>query len=160
MSSLVRTLKSADTLGDPVKVYNIANAALRNMELSEGLKSADTLVSIALALKDIDLASVVFTQYPGSTGQPAGTPYAGKVKPNTALGNKLFAKILADEPFALAKQGDGSGSVLDPNATATPVDPSATPDPSATAEAPATDVEVLAGLRGQTAEAQTCSVGR
>lgn len=156
MSSLVRTLKSSDTLGDPVKVYNIANAALTNMQLSEGLKSADTLYQIALALKDIPLESVVFTQYPGSTGQPAGTPYAGKVKPNLALGNKLFAKILADEPIALAQAGDNNGSVLDPNATAVPTDPTdtATADPSA---APAAEAEVIAGLRGQSAFDQTCS---
>ena len=158
MSSLVRTLKSSDTLGDPVKVYNIANAALRNMELSEGMKSADTLYSIALALKDIPLESVVFTQYPGSTGQLAA-PYAGKVKPNLAIGNKLFAKILADEPVALAKAGDGEGSVLDPNAPVAPVDPAATPDPNASAapSTPAPEAEVIAGLRGQSAFDQTCS---
>lgn len=152
LSSLVRTLKSADTLGDPTKVYSLAKAALGNMELSSSLKNVDTMYSMALALKDIPLESVVFTQYPGSTGQPAGTPYAGKVKPNTAIGNKLFAKILADEPFQLPKAGDGVGSVLDPNATPLPTDPSA--DPSAT---PAAGGEVIAGLRGQTAFDQTCT---
>jgi LCP family protein required for cell wall assembly len=151
MSSLVRTLKSSDTLGDPLKVYGIANAALTNMELSSGMRNPDTLVSIAKALKDIDLDSVVFTQYPGSTGQPAGTPYAGKVKPNTAIGNKLFAKILADEPFALPREGDGVGSILDPNAT--PV----APDPSASPSDPKPELEVIAGLRGQTAQSQTCT---
>ena len=151
MSSLVRTLKSSDTLGDPLKVYGIANAALTNMELSSGMRNPDTLVSIAKALKDIDLDSVVFTQYPGSTGQPPGTPYAGKVKPNTAIGNKLFAKILADEPFALPREGDGVGSVLDPNAT--PI----APDPSASPSEPKPELEVIAGLRGQTAQSQTCT---
>lgn len=154
MGSLVRTLKSADTLGDPVKVYNLAGAALRNLQMSEGLKNLDTMYSIALALKNIPLQNVVFTQYPGATGQPAGSPYYQKVKPNTALGNRLFAKIKADEQFALPKAGDGIGSVLDPNATAVPVDPSASPDPSAT---PPAALETLAGLRGQTAADQTCT---
>jgi LCP family protein required for cell wall assembly len=152
LSSLVRTLKSADTLGDPGKVYALAKAALNNMQLSSSMKNADTMYQMALALKDIPLEDVIFTQYPGATGQPAGTPYYNKVRPNTAIGNKLFAKILADEPFKLPKVGDGIGSVLDPNATPLPADPSA--DPSAT---PAPQGEVIAGLRGQTAFDQTCT---
>lgn len=162
MSSLVRTLKSSDTLSDPVKVYNLARAALANMTMSEGLKSADTMYQMALALKDIPLESVVFTQYPGSTGNPQGTPYFNKVKPNTTLGNKLFEKIRADEPFLLPKAGDGIGAVLDPNATPLPTEPSASPespeDPSAAPEpAPGPEPETIPGLRGQTAFDQTCA---
>lgn len=148
MSALVRTLKSANTLNDPLKLYGIANAALTNMTLSEGMRNPDTLVSMAKALKDIDLSKVIFTQYPGSTGQPAGSPYYNKVKPNTAIGNKLFAMVLADEPFALPKIGD-SAAVLDPNAPPVVADPSA--DPSAE------PVPVIPGLRGTTASAQTCA---
>ncbi len=149
LSSLVRTLKSNDTLTDYPKLYQIANAALTNMELSNSFKHLDTMVSIASALKDIPLDRVTFVQYPGTTGNPAGTPFAGKVKPNLTVANQLFAKIKADEPFALAKAGDGQGSVLNPNATAEPIDPNETAAP--------TDLQVIAGLQGQTAADQTCS---
>jgi hypothetical protein len=146
LSSLVRTLKSNETLGDGVKLYGIANAATQNMLLSSNLKSLDTMVSIAKALKDIPLEKVTFVQYPGSTGQPG--IFSGKVKPNTALGTKLFDKIRADQPFLLAQAGDGIGSVPDPNAV---------PLPGATAAPDTAGLETLAGIRGQTAADQTCT---
>jgi anionic cell wall polymer biosynthesis LytR-Cps2A-Psr (LCP) family protein len=149
LSSLVRTLKSSETLTDLPKLYQIANAALSNMELSNSFRAPDTLVSIAQALKDIPLDRVTFVQFPGATGNPVGSPYFNKVKPNMAIANQLFAKLKADTPFALANAGDGQGSVLDPNATALPVDPNETAAP--------TDLEVIPGLKGQTAADQTCS---
>lgn len=145
LSSLVRTLKSNDTLNDPVKLYSIAQAAVTNMQLSSNFRNADTLFSIAKALKTLELSQVTFVQYPGSTGQPG--VYANKVKPNAEVAAQLFAQILADEPFALAAVGDTKrgGSVVDPSATPVTADPT---------------LPVIPGLTGQTAADQTCSVGR
>jgi LCP family protein required for cell wall assembly len=152
LSSLVRTLKSQDTLSNPAKLYAIGNAALSNMELTRNLANLDVMVSIAKALNDLPLENVTFVQYPGTTG---GTGiYLNKVAPTKSTADLLFAKIKADEPFAVSKAGDGLGSVLDPNATPLPVDSSATADPSAP---PAPAVEVIPGLKGQTAADQTCS---
>jgi len=149
LSSLVRTIKSEDTINNPVKLYSIAQAAVTNMELSSNFRNTDTLISIAKALNTLELDQVTFVQYPGTTG---GTGiYAGKVKPTTSVANQVFAKILADEPFALTANGDGTGSVLDPNAV---------PAPATTTDPDAPPVEVIAGLTGQTAAAQTCSKGR
>ena len=155
LSSLVRTLKSEDTLNDPIKVYNLANAAISNMSLTSNFAHPDVLVSVARALATLDLDRVTFVQYPGVTG---GTGiYAGKVKPVTAVATALFAQIKADQPFALEKAGDGDGSIVDPNATPLAPDPNETVDPSAPPEAA---LPVIAGLTGQTAADQTCSVGR
>ena len=151
LSSLVRVLQSSNTLGDFKKVYNLANAALGNMTLSSSLGSVPTMVSIALALKDIPIENVTFVQYPGTTGNTEGI-YAGKVKPNEALGDELMQYILADQPFNLDEAGDGQGSILDPNAT---------PLPTSTSTAPPVDnssLPVLSGVRGQTAADQTCTV--
>ncbi|WP_411700975.1 LCP family protein [Conyzicola sp.] len=157
LSSLVRTLKSGETLGDPLKIYNLAKAATANMTLSQGFSNLDTLASIALALKDIPLESVTFVQYPGTTG--ADGVYSGKVAPVKAKAQELFDLIESDTPFALAAVGDDKGSTLDPNAPvadpATP-DPAATADPSAAATAPAAPVETL-DITGQTAADYTCS---
>ena len=155
LSSLVRTLKSEDTLNDFPKLYNIANAAIGNMQLTSNFAHPDVLVSVARALADLELDRVTFVQYPGVTG---GTGiYAGKVKPVTAAATALFDKIRADEPFALAKPGDGDGSIVDPNATPLAPDPNETVDPSAPPEAA---LPVIAGVTGQTAADQTCSLGR
>ena len=160
LSSLVRTLKSGETLSDPVKIYNLAKAATANMTLSQGFSNLDTLASIALALKDIPLDQVTFVQYPGTTG--VGGVYEGKVAPIKAKADELFDKIRADEPFTLATVGDGRGSVVDPNApvTETPTvpDPAATVDPNAPVD-PAVPVDpgTVLDVKGQTAADYTCS---
>jgi LCP family protein required for cell wall assembly len=151
LSSLVRTLKSSDTLGDFKKVYNLADAALSNMTLSSSLGNVPTMVSIALALKNIPMENVTFVQYPGTTGNTEGI-YAGKVKPNTELGDQLMQYVLSDQPFKLAEAGDGQGSALDPNAAPLPAT-TGTAAPVDTSNLP-----VLDGVRGQTAADQTCTV--
>jgi LCP family protein required for cell wall assembly len=155
LSSLLRTLKSADTLGDPVKVYNLARAATSSMTLSESFAQLDTLAAVALALKDVPLESFNFVQYPGST-EGTGV-FAGKVQPVEAKATELFDKIRADEPFTLATGGDGQGSVASPDApaaTGTPVEPEASAAPSASAEAPVEELD----QRGQSAADVTCSL--
>ena len=160
LSSLVRKIKSDDTLTDFGKLYGIAQAATQNMTLSENFARLDTLVAIALVLKDVPLENIAMVQYPSRTG---GTGmYEGKVQPITATANALFAAIKADVPIGLDANSVGAngGSTLDPNAPApTTPDPNATPDPDATEvpeEIPA--AEVIPGVKGQTAAQYTCAV--
>ena len=149
LSSLVRTLKSQDTLGDVKKLYNLANAAVSSMTLSSSLADVSTMVSIALALKNIPLERVTFVQYPGNTGGDG--IYAGKVRPDRATGDAMMALIAADQPFVLAETTDGRGSTIDPNA------PVATPDPTA-APVDNSGLPVVEGVRGQTAADYSCSI--
>ena len=158
LSSLVRTIKSDGTLNDFGKLYNLAQAATQNMTLSEGFARPDTLVSIALVLKNIPLETIAMVQYPSRTG---GTGiYEGKVQPITSTANALFDAIRNDVPIGLDANAVGAngGSTLNPNAPEPPQpDPSATPDPSdAPVEIPETTV--IPGLKGQTAAMHTCSV--
>ncbi|MBH0130690.1 LCP family protein [Salinibacterium sp. NK8237] len=156
LSSMVRTLKSEDTLGDYKKLYNLAQAAIDNMQLSTGLSDVPTLVSIALALKDVPLDSVQFVQYPGTTGGVG--VYSGKVQPNTYLGEQMIDLIAADEPFVLANAGDDIGSYVNPDSVESTTEPEATEsaDPNATA-APEVEAEVL-DIRGQSAADETCTI--
>ena len=149
LSSLVRQLKSSQTLGDPSRVYQLALAASQNLQLSSSLADIPTMMSIALALKDIPLERVTFVQYPGRTGGDG--IYAGKVRPDSVAGDQLMAYIAADQPFLLTQAGDGRGSTIDPNAPTAPVDP----------DAPVVDntgLPTLDGVSGQTAANYTCSV--
>ncbi|MEO6309964.1 MAG: LCP family protein [Leifsonia sp.] len=161
MSSLVRTIKSADTLSDPLKVYALAKAVTGNMTLSSSLNNVSTIASIAVALKDIPLADIVFVQVP--TG---GTE--GGVVPSQPDFDELFAAVAADQPLKLSG-AMGRGATLDPNAPQPTVDAAApTPDaptPAADPTAvPATDpaagVTLSDRATGQTAGELTCSVGR
>jgi LCP family protein required for cell wall assembly len=145
LSALVRQLKSSETLSDPGKVLALANVAASSMELSSRLASVDTMVSIALALKDIPLENVKFVTYPSATGGEG--VYEGKVQPRVELATQLFDLIRADQPFTFAQTGDDRGSTVDPNA----------PPPDATATQPPGDVAVVE-MPGQTAADHTCSV--
>lgn len=171
LSSLARTIKSADTLSDPIKVYSLAKAVTANMRLSTSLNNVETLASIAVALKDIDLDKVVFAQAP--------TAYVeGGVELREDDFEAMFAAIAADQPLKLGGT-TGEGATIDPNApvTADPAvpteaapetdpatvadpaaDPAATPDPSA----PPTDGSVVLPetVTGQTAGQHTCTDGR
>ncbi|TFD83723.1 LytR family transcriptional regulator [Cryobacterium lactosi] len=157
LSSLVRTLKSAETLSDPIKLYSIAKAAVDNMELSTSLQSMDTMVSIAMALKDIPLDKVVFVQYPVYNVD-------GGVQPDENAAGDLMASILADESPSLAPGEADFRSVADPAAGATeaPVDPAAPADPAdpAAAEPAPTESALPSNVYGQDASQLTCSAGR
>lgn len=95
MSSLLRTVTSNDTLSDPVKLYNIAQAATSNMTLSTSLANLDTIVGLAKILADLDLDKVAFVTYPGKTGS---IKYPGKVERVPALADELFRLIKNDIP--------------------------------------------------------------
>ena len=159
LSSLVRKIKSDDTLTDFGKLYSIAQAATQNMTLSENFARLDTLVAIALVLKNIPLQNIAMVQYPSTTGGDG--IYLGKVKPIASTAKALFDAIKADVPIALDANAIGAngGSELNPNAPApTEPDPNATPDPSAAPEDAGPEAQLIAGLKGQTADQYTCSV--
>jgi LCP family protein required for cell wall assembly len=148
LSSLVRTLKSDNTLNNLGTLYKISEAATKNMELSQGFDSPVTMVAIAQALKNIPLSSVIFTEYPGTT---AGVGiYAGKVQPLTAVAAPMFALLKADKPFKLGTATGNRGSVAekDPPPTATST---ATPAPSTSNE------PTINGVVGQTSAQYMCS---
>jgi LCP family protein required for cell wall assembly len=164
LSSLVRVIKSGGTLNDPFKLYSLAKAAASNMELSQQLQSLDTMVSIAAALKDIDLDKVAFLQYPvDETGDG--------LEPRIADAATLFGALASDTPVTLSGQL-GQGSEVDPNpptdagtppptdaAGPSPTAATADPDGTPTTPPPAV-VELPASIPGQTAAERTCSVGR
>jgi LCP family protein required for cell wall assembly len=156
MSSLMRVMKSSQTLTDISKVLKLADAAAENVSLSQSLANLSTMASMALTLKDLDLANLVFVQYPN-------LPHPGnrnKIIPDEQLAEQLMAKIQADHPFALDDTALGAEVTIDPSLAA-----SEAPVPEAEAGTPPTPTgprpegpEVLPGLRGQTADQQTCSV--
>ncbi|HEY8588802.1 MAG TPA: LCP family protein [Naasia sp.] len=166
LSSLVRKVKSSDTLTDISKLYGLAGAAVRNMQFSDSLGNVDTMVQIAKALAPVDLSKIVFVQYP--TVEDGNTLY-----PNEDSATALFTAIAADQSLALTTDTTGlrTGSVpaagtetppATPAAPETPVAPEAPADgstPTATPTDPTTAV-LPSDVLGQTAAQETCSVGR
>jgi len=144
-------------LSNPIELYSLANAAVKNVTLSDTLTNPTVLVEIALALKNVGLSNMVFVQYPAVT-DPAN---ANRVVPQTSAAAALNSALLADNPVQLSGK-TGGGTVLAPSTpTQAPTAPgttSATPPPATT---PAQNAVVLpSNVTGQTAADQTCSRGQ
>jgi len=144
MSSLFRKVKSEGTLTNIPALVSLADAALSNMQLSSSLADPYTLVSLALALKNIPTDRITFIQYPTS-----GTNDRGNAVANTSAAKVLMQYVKEDKAFQLAQVGGGPGGGSE-------LDPSATPDPNATKDP--TLPTLPSSISGQTAADQTCAV--
>jgi LCP family protein required for cell wall assembly len=163
LSALARKLQSEGTLGDPVKLYGIAKAALANMQLSNGLANPTTMISIAKAMKDVDLSKIAFIQYP--TAYVEG---GGAVEPSWQA-DAVNLALQQDIPVVLPTEQDSDfASAADP---AVPVEapveevpaeeaPPAEVPAEGTEVAPPAGETVLEGVSGQTAADVRCSAGR
>lgn len=171
LSSLMRTLKSKETLSDPKKIYDIANAAADNMTLSTNLASIPTLASLASSLKNIPLESITFLQYPTSYYD---TPAISGLLPKQVAADAMITAVFNDRSVALTG-GTAPGSIgavvektppptTTPTATATAsASPKATslatPTPTATPSATETAVALPTDVTGMNASQNTCSRG-
>jgi len=157
LTSLVRKLKSKDTLTNPVALYSLAQAAAENMKLSNTLADPGTLMAIASALKDIPMKNVTFLQLPSIAGLPA--PNAGRVMPDYEKAQILFDLLKTDQPLVLGEVNNtGAGAEVaptpKPSTTATPK-PSSTTTPKPTPTPTVTPLPDWA--KGTNAQTTTCS---
>jgi LCP family protein required for cell wall assembly len=157
MSSLMRTITSKGVLDNPITLYNIATAAVKNMQLSDTLTAPTTLVALALTLKSISLSNIVFVQWP-TQSNPA---YPGRVVMSQPADNILSTALDRDDPIQLAGKL-GRATEAAPSGLATPAPTptgTSTPTPGATATPGHPTVALPANVTGQTAAQQTCALG-
>ncbi|KAB1657477.1 LCP family protein [Pseudoclavibacter sp. CFCC 11306] len=166
LSSLVRTIQTQGALTNPVRLYDLASAAARNMEFSSNLKDTGMLVSLGATAAGISLDNVAFVQAP-VTEDPRDR---NRVVLDPTLSTPLFQAIASGEGVRLnenSKTGIGSETVGEaPDAAASqPADaaPSTSAQPSPASGSPAPDASQPAtvlpeGIVGQTARDQTCAV--
>lgn len=150
LSSLLRKLKSSGALTNPVALYEIAKAVMKDVSLSKSMNNLDTLIKMAGAVKDIPLETISFVQFPGFTGGEG--EYEFKVEPDWEVARALFADIVADRPIQITGGTGRATQLLAPSTAA----PNATEAPSATA----TDALLPGDINGQTANQVSCTVGR
>ena len=153
MSSLMRKMTSAGTLADPTKLYGLASATADSITLSESLAAPDTMVQMALAVKSVGLNHMVFVQYP-TAADPLN---ANKVVPSTALAATLIDRVEKDQSIGLDKNALGLSTKLEKAKKSASGSGTASPTASPTSSTKS-ESDVIAGLRGQTAAQQTCSV--
>jgi LCP family protein required for cell wall assembly len=151
MSALFRKIQTDGVLQNPVKLYGLAAAALQNITPSDRLNNPVTLVSIAMALKNVGSANTVFLQYP-TVADPADI---NRVIPDATAASILNAALDADKPVKLTG-GTGGGAVLAPTtppAPSTSAKGSPSPSPSSSSAAQ----ELPSSVTGQTAAEETCT---
>ena len=103
MSALMRKLKSAETLSDPVKVYGLAKAAISNMVLSSNMQSMPFLQAAAGTMQNIELENITFVQYP-----TARHPYAeGRLVALEPQASALNEALISGTPITVGGTGEG-----------------------------------------------------
>ena len=146
LTSLLRKVKNEGVLNNPIYMYSLANAAARNMKLSDSMTDLGTMVALAGALRDVDLDKMTFLQVP-SRGGLSGSE-AGRVEPIYDQAQLIFDRIANDQPVLIKKANTGFGAK-----------PKESEDPDAqTGEATEPDEDVLPGwARGTNAATELCS---
>lgn len=175
LSSLMRTLKSKETLSDPKKIYDIANAAADNMTLSKNLASISTLASLASSLKNIPLEDITFLQYPTAYYDTYGL---SGLLPKKEAADVMIDAVFNDKSVSLTG-GTAPGSIgaiveetpkpsITSTVTASPdagelvptTDaPTETPSASPSSTTTSTPVALPTDVTGMTASQNTCSRG-
>ncbi|MCU1403698.1 MAG: LytR family transcriptional regulator [Glaciihabitans sp.] len=155
MSSLMRVMKSSDTLSSPGKLIGLAEAATENVKLSTSLAPLTTMVSLALALKDLDLDQMTFVTYP-TLPDPADP---NRLVPDDNLAAQLMDRVTSDESFVLGAEALRGSVTTDP-ALEIPEIPLTDAEGTAVPDDVATTTPVIDGLQGQSASQQTCSVAK
>jgi hypothetical protein len=89
-------------------MYSLANAAARNMKLSDSMTDLGTMVALAGALRDVDLDKMTFLQVP-SRGGLSGSE-AGRVEPIFDQAQLIFDRIANDQPVLIKKANTGFGA--------------------------------------------------
>ncbi|MEN9752208.1 MAG: hypothetical protein RLZZ600_1255 [Actinomycetota bacterium] len=160
LSALMRKIKSDGVLTNPLTLYSVAKVMVSSMTLSTSLNSPDVLVSMAMALKKIDLKNIVFVQYPGTTG---GTGiYAGKVQPIESAAATLFEALVADKPVVVTGglgrgAEEGKAPVVKPTSTPTPTASGSKKTPTPTPTPTVAPVTLDGDITGQSADQNTCA---
>nr|WP_244964348.1 LCP family protein [Pseudoclavibacter helvolus] len=111
LSSLIREVKSAGTLTNPVKLYGLGVAATQNMTMSSSLTDPNTLVSMAMALSQVPLDKITFVQLPTAAYDSA------RVQPLEPDATAMWELLRTDQSLEVAGAPEPTETPADPNAT-------------------------------------------
>jgi len=173
MSSLVRKLQGESVLSNASTLFSLATTAMKQVTegqllLSRSLTNPTLMVQIAMAVKDVDYADIVFVQYP--TRYIPGNGGRSDVVPVRDAGDVLFAALRENKPLVLTGStsaaagapevaGEATKPTPEASVTPTPGTTDAPADPTDAATPPPADaaVELPSSITGTTAAQVTCS---
>ena len=111
MSSMIQQLQSAGTLLNPVRLYQVLDAATKSLTVDPGLGSLSNLKDLASQLRDIKTSNIQFKTLPW-TPRPDGAT----VQMDVAKATPLFEAMKSDAayPPTATKPSDGGAALTVP----------------------------------------------
>ncbi|WP_406089597.1 LCP family protein [Kitasatospora purpeofusca] len=143
ISSMIRSIKSSDTLTNPAKLWKLADSATKALTVDSGIGSVDKLKDLALDLSKVDSGKITFTTVP-VLDDPADKDRLVLKQPDAA---QLFSMVGGDrsltEPAAgaAAPEAAATSAPAAPAATSAPAAPAAAAAPGAAASTAAAAVD-------------------
>ncbi|MFC8510751.1 LCP family protein [Streptomyces sp. NPDC057411] len=104
LSSMIRQMKSDDTLTSPTKLYELADAATNALTVDTGIGSISKLKSLALELAKIDTKNITFLTMPVIDNPNEPRPVT--VVPDPVKAPELFAMMQSDTSLTEVKKKD------------------------------------------------------
>ncbi|WP_066952341.1 LCP family protein [Streptomyces lushanensis] len=102
LSSMIRQMKSGDTLTNPQKLFSLAEAATKALTVDTGIGSINKLSDLAKELAKVDAKNITFTTLP-VVDNPTEVVKATVVV-NEAKAKPLFAMMRSDTSLTEVKQ--------------------------------------------------------
>ncbi|MET8473398.1 LCP family protein [Streptomyces sp. NPDC006422] len=103
LGSLARKMSSSDTLTNPRKLTNLAEAATKALTVDKGIGSLNKLKDLALEMKKVPPKNLSFTTVP-VVDNPAEKGYHATVVVNEAAANPVFNAIKSDVSLTETKK--------------------------------------------------------
>ncbi|MYR96445.1 LytR family transcriptional regulator [Streptomyces sp. SID4937] len=102
LASMIREMKSSDTLTNPKKLYTLADAATNALTVDTGIGDAKKLMTLAQEIGKVDTKNVTFLTMPVIDNPAEPTPITVVVDP--VKGEQLFAMLRSDTSLTEVKQ--------------------------------------------------------
>ncbi|WP_329229586.1 LCP family protein [Streptomyces sp. NBC_01460] len=102
IGSMIRQMKSDDTLTDPGKLYTLADAATKALTVDSGIGSIKKLTSLARELGAIDTKNITFVTMPVKDNPAEPEPVTVVVEPEKA--EQLFSMMRSDTSLTEVKK--------------------------------------------------------
>ncbi|MFE0653979.1 LCP family protein [Streptomyces sp. NPDC059534] len=102
LSSMIRQMKSNETLTSPTKLYDLAQAATNALTVDKGIGSLGKLEDLAKELSGIDTKNIAFTTLPVIDNPDEPTPIT--VVPHPTQAAQLFAVLQSDTSLTVVKK--------------------------------------------------------
>lgn len=149
IGSMIRKMKSSDTLTSPTKLWNLADAATKALTVDSSIKSVDKLKDLALDLSKVNTKNITFTTVP-VLDDPKDQDRLILKQPDAG---QVFALLAGDRSLTTA-------SAAAPSATPTPTPTPAPSTPGVDPKGVRATVRNGTGLGGQAGKAVTALQGK